>query len=233
MQDASKDHLLKRRLHASMAELKRRIAEALNQARAAMDDARSRGATTEIDALVAEVRQRDPALADDVRRYYDAIEDPAFLLKQMTSLWEQARDHGHTVAEELEHILGGDNHEFRNTPGLTPEQAYEELRKVVQDPRTLIDLSNAHDYHGSHTHAFHQFLGDQLFGPGEGLTFRQRLAGLEGTSQTVRAGSPDQFEKPFWARLWDEMFDSFDNLHGPEVLGAILQHHLDFPRWLP
>jgi hypothetical protein len=138
------------------------------------------------------------------------------------------------VAGELEHILGGPDpqlNEFENTPGLGPEEEIAEFREAVRDPRTLIDLSNSGDYHGSHTHAFQQYLGDLLFGRGEGARFRMRLADLTGPGRTVRTDA-GEYTEAFWAQVWDEVFDSTDDsLHSTEVLGKILQHALDFPRW--
>ena len=217
-----------------MKELKLHLAEALKKARAEHDLARPQGAPTEFDALIAELRQVDPVFAKKAERYFKAVEDPGFLLKQATHLWKQARDHGRTVGEELVHRLGGAEqgvNDFTNAPGLDSEAKLAEFHEAVKDPRVLNDLSNSGDYHGSLTHAFHQYLGDQLFGPGEGLKFRQQLAELKGTAKTVRPGEPGQYDQPFWSRVWDEMFDSYGNLHSPEVLGRILQQHLDLPRY--
>jgi hypothetical protein len=238
-QDNAKDYLKHRKFHDSARKVRADAAQKLQEAHDAMQKARQSGGPREIDALIAEIRQTDPAFADQVKLYYEKIEDPTFLEDAMVYLWEQARDHNRTVAEELEHILGGGrvaNREFWNTPGLKPEEGIREFQITVRNPRTIIDMSNAGDYHGSHTHSFHQFLGDRIFGPGGGLKFRLKLADLRGTSKTIRPG-PDQWEQPFWSRLWDEMFDadvdSPDGLHSPEVLGKILQHVLDFPRWDP
>jgi hypothetical protein len=193
------------------------------------------GGVREIDTLIAEIRKTDPAFADQVQRYYDAVEDPQFLEDAMADLWEQARLHDRTVADELEHILGGPDpqlNRFRNTPKLSREDAIEEFRRAVADARVLVDLRNAHDYHGSHTHAFHQYLGDRLFGAGEGLRFRLRIAALTGPGLTIRPGGANSYVKPFWSRVWDQLFDAEGHsLHSPEILGKILQHALDFPRW--
>ena len=221
--------------HGSVKELRKHLAQALEEAHTRAERGRQPGAAPEIDGLIAEVAKTDPAFAAKAKTYFDALADPKFLEDQMTYLWRQARDHGRTVAGELEHILGGGKppNEFRNTPDLKPEESIAEFREALRDPRPLVDLSFAGDFHGSHTHLFHQFLGDRLFGAGEGLTFRQRLAELAGPTKTVKPGSPDQFERPFWSQLWDAMFDAGGGLHSPEELGKILQHHLDFPRWDP
>ena len=46
-------------------------------------------------------------------------------------------------------------------------------------------------------------------------------------------GQADQWEKPFWSQVWDELFDAGgfeEGLHHPEALGRILQEELGFPR---
>ena len=224
----------KRKVHASVVEVERAVHEALKQ----VDEQAKAGpkGPREIDKQIAEIAKTDPAFADQVRRYYDAIGDPKFVEEQMVHLWEQARDHQRTPGEELEQLLGSGTegiNEFKNTPGLKPEAAIEEFRQTLVDPAPLVDLSSAGDHHGSHTHAFQQYLGDQLFGRGEGLKFRQKLATLKGPSKTQRSGQQDTYEKPFWSQLWDELFDASGNLHSPEKIGEILQDHLDFPRWDP
>ena len=103
----------------------------------------------------------------------------------------------------------------------------------MRDPRPLIDLSNAMDFHGAHGHAFQQYLCDCLFGPGKGLAFRQKVAELTGPSRTLPTG----VVQPFWSRAWDALFDAFrvegGGLRSPEVVGEMLQQAVDFPRWSP
>jgi hypothetical protein len=219
-----------RRFHESEQGVRNDAAAKLEIVHEQMQQARRDGGPGEIDRLIAEIRSTDPAFADEVKLYYDRMEDTKWVEDQMAFLWRSARRNNRTVADELEHILGGGkvaNREFWNTPGLKPEDAIREFQVAVKNPRTLIDMSNAADHHGSHTHAFQQFLGDRIFGPGGGARFRQRLAALEGTAKPIRPG----FDQPFWSQVWDEMFDAGEGMHSPEALGKILQHVLDFPRW--
>jgi hypothetical protein len=191
---------------------------------------------SEFDELLAELHTRDPEFAARVDEYYKPLENADFIEAAIEYLWDQARRHGHTVAQELEYILGGGHpdsiNEYRIPPGrLDPMEEFAAFREALKDPRTFIDLALSHEGHGSHIHAFQEFLGDRLWGRGKGREFRQKLAEVEGTSRTVDVGART-FEKPFWSRLWDAMFDADSpDLHSPEVLGWILQHLADFPRF--
>jgi hypothetical protein len=225
-----------RKFPFSEAELRKNAAEQLQEAyRKMLDPDGKRIVPPEVDALIAEARTKDPAFADQIQQYYDSIADPKFLEEQMVYLWDQARQNGRTVAQELEFQLGEGVNEFWNTPGLKAEDAIREFQAVLRDPRALVDLSFARDTHGSHTHAFHQFLGDRLWGKGTGLEFRRKLAGFDGTGVTIHPGQKDEFLKPYWSRIWDHLFDgdaTKHGLHSSEVLGKILQQVADFPRWI-
>jgi hypothetical protein len=225
-----------RKVHTSVVEVERAVRKALKLVAKKGKAASLAGGPRPIDALIAEIARTDREFAIKVRRYYDAMDDPAWVEQQMVHLWEQAAEHKRTTAQELEHLLGGDTkgiNEFRNADTETQHEAFEDFKKTLLDERPLVDLSSAGDHHGSHVHAFQQYLGDRLFGPGGGLEFRQQLAECQGPSKTRRTGQGDAFEEPFWAQVWDELFDDSDNLHTPEEIGKILQEHLDFPRWDP
>jgi hypothetical protein len=220
-----------RQFHTSETDLRAAVGPVLGRIRG--PGAKSR---RQLDELLAEVRKTDPQFADMLKRYYWGITNAKFIEDGMAYLWRQARDGNRTTAGQLEHNLGGGGgvNNFRNKAGLSPLDKFAEFREAVRDPRPLVDLTSASDFHGSHTHAFQQFLGDRLFGQGQGRAIRQRLAELEGPSKTIRKGEADEHEKPHWSRLWDEMLDAdkaTGQLNSPEVLGKILQEHLDFPRW--
>ncbi len=226
----------KRKSYTSLAELRPALMKELQAAHAVGEPERKLGAARTIVGLVAEIRKTDPVFADRVQQYFDAIEDPAFLEAKMAELWEQAGKNERTTAGETEHILGGGTpavNKFSNTPGihLFPKRFYAEFQTAIRDPRALVDESFAGDFHGSHIHAFHEYLGDCLFGPGEGRKFRQRLADLTGPSKTLPTG----VEQPFWSQVWDTIFDGRleDGLHSPEALGKILQEHLGYPKRAP
>ena len=221
---------------ASVEELRQRARERLSAARERMlEHRRTRGASNRWDGVIAELQTTDPAFAALAEEYYRAAENPDFIEEKLALLYEQARQHQRTMAAELEHILGGetpDINEFRNSPDLSPEQDFEEFRAQIRDPRTLVDLTFSNDVHGSHTHAFQEYLGDCLWGPGEGRRFRQRLAELTGTGERIQLGG-ESVERPFWSRAWEAIFDDdWPDMHSPEVLGRMLQEIADFPRWI-
>jgi hypothetical protein len=124
------------------------------------------------------------------REYFDAINDRQFLEDEMVRLWEQARDHGRTVAEELEHALGASG----NVNDFDPynESRGNEFQDALSDSRPIVDSPFAQDFHGAYTHMFHEYLGDRLWGRGAGQAFRLELP-----------------EGKRWD-LWDAMFDARD-----------------------
>ena len=104
----------------------------------------------------------------------------------------------------------------------------------MRDPRPLIDLSNAMDFHGAHGHAFQQYLCDCLFGPGKGLGVPPEGGRADGAV----ADAPDgRRATVLGRRAWDVLFDAFrvegGGLRSPEVVGEMLQQAVDFPRWVP
>jgi hypothetical protein len=165
----------------------------------------------ELDALPA----GEAAFAVASREYFDAINDREWLGNEIVRLWQQARDHGRTVGEELEHALGASG----NVNDFDPynELGNAEFQQALSDPRPIVDTPFAPDFHGAYTHMFHEYLGDRLWGKGEGRAYRQELARLAG-----------------W-KLWDLMFDAQSSagggLNAPEILGRILMVHVDFPAY--
>lgn len=208
-----------RMFHTSEADLRTHLTKALDDAMETtareLDAAKIANPRAELEGLVARVRQRDPAFAQRIVEYFDALEDTSSLRDRMIWLWKQARDNERTVAEELELLVGG---KAGVNPYHVPDLDPAKFKKALADPRALEDLSLSQDFHGTHVHMFHQLLGDMMWGPGEGLAFRQRLVA-----------------EPEWDKIWDVLFDATNGrlggLHEPETLGRILQQHLDFPRF--
>jgi hypothetical protein len=209
-----------RMFHTSEADLRSHLTKALDDAMETtakeLNAAKIANPRAELERLVADVQKRDPAFAKRIVAYYDALEDTRSLREHMVWLWQQARDNERTVAEELEALVGGKAgvnkyHE--------PDLDMKKFKDALADPRALEDLTFASDFHGTHVHMFHQLLGDLMWGPGEGLAFRQRL-----------------ISEPEWDKIWDVLFDATNGrqggLHVPETLGRILQQHLDFPRYV-
>jgi hypothetical protein len=213
----------RRQFYDSEAKLREGVSKALQTAiekakvKAAMYSEEWQKAQVQREEFFTELGKIDPQLAVKARRYDAAINDPRFLEEQMVYLWNEAAAHGRTMAGELEYILGrGNVNEFD-----PPRGQYQVFEDALRDPRPVVDIKFAPDIHGSHTHMFHEFLGDRLFGPGGGRDFRLRLATL-GWDR--------------WTYFWDVLFDApqkFQSLNSPEVLGEILQTHLDFPKWVP
>jgi hypothetical protein len=187
-----------------------------------------------IEDVLAWLDRHDKKFARRVRRYYKAIGDRKWVREQMVVLWNSARKNRRTVAEELEHLVtrGEKVTEFRNTPGLGRAERADEFRQAIAKPGPLLDRSFADDIHGSHIHMFHEWLGDRVFKRvGEGRQFRLDLANYaDGPGKTFFKGQADEWEQPFWSRVWDALFDEGRRgLHKAEDLNEILMTHLDFP----
>jgi hypothetical protein len=233
------DHPLtrNRQLHDSAQVVRAKAREALAAVKA--ESAQRGSHASELDALVAELAKSDAAFAAKARTYFDRIADASFLENAMVALWRKAAKRGVTVARELEILLGAEDprdvHTFQNTPGLEPKDMAADFARALADPRVFIDGAFANDVHGGHIHAFQQWLGDLIWGPGKGLEFRQDLLKAAGPSKTRLAGTDKEYEQPFWSRLWDELFDAprFSGFHSAEDLFTVLLAHLDFPFWDP
>jgi hypothetical protein len=204
-----------RRRYTSVAELRKGLREALRwgdeDTRTAHEEqAHRKKFQLQLDAV------GDRAFAERAREYFGALNDRKFLEDEMVRLWKQAGSHGRTVAQELEHALGASG----NVNDFDPynERGEDAFRRALRDPRPVVDSPFAQDFHGAYTHMFHEYLGDRLWGRGEGQAFRLELA-----------------KKKRW-KLWEAMFDAQSSegggLNAPEILGRILQAHLDFPAWL-
>jgi hypothetical protein len=219
---------LERKFHPSAASLRAHIGPLLKRQVKKARKYRRRKEDPGIDQLLEQLEMIEPGLVPKARSYYDALNNPQWIQEQMVYLWEQAAINQRTVAEELRHQLGDglDVTKYRTDEALEPRDQDEEFRKAISEPKPLVDLTFQDADHGSHVHMFHEWLGDRLFkAQHAGREFRQAVAKLHATGDADAA-------KPFWSRIWEELFDSFDDhaLHNPEVLGRILQNHLDFPR---
>jgi hypothetical protein len=230
----------KRSFPTTVEELKQMVTERLREARERMQKDPPRGVlASEFDKLLLHLRAVNPDFAARAEQYNAALQDADFVQEKLAQLWEQARAHNRTMADELEHILGGGQPnilEYEGHPGAdpSPEEEYEHFRQAIMDSRTFVDLEFADDVHSAHIHAFQEFLGDCLWGPGEGKEFWRELAELQEPTRTRHKGMPNEHEQPFWSRMWDAMFDtSSTNVHAPEVFGRILQEVADFPIWDP
>lgn len=230
----------KRWFPTTVAELKQMVTERLREARERMEKDPPQGIlASEFDKLLPDLRAVDPDFAARAEQYNAALQDADFVRDKLAQLWELARAHNRTMADELEHILGGgapnvNEYEDLPDPDPSPDEEYEHFRQAIMDQRTLVDLEFADDVHSAHIHAFQEYLGDCLWGPGEGKEFWRELAELQGETKTRNEGMVTEHQQPFWSRLWDAMFDtSPTHVHAPEVFGRILQEVADFPIWDP
>jgi hypothetical protein len=225
--------LEQRTFHGSEAEVRKALQESFERLDKRLAD-KGLYEAPEFDELLKWLEKNDAKFAAEVKLYYDALGDPKFIEEQALFLWNSARKNKTTVAAELERLVGRGQPttKFRNTPGMTPAAKTEEFREAIAKPGPFEDLAEATSPHGSHTHMFQEFLGDRLWKrAGAGRKFRLKLATYKkGPGKQIFPGSKDEWTKPFWSRLWDEMFDGANlNLHRPENLGDILHAHLDFP----
>jgi hypothetical protein len=216
--------------HVTERELRKAVRRALKDLKREAREWRARGKRSEIDVLASEIAKSDEPFAAQVRLYYKSKANSRWVENQIVRLWRQARANGRSPADELMAALGGDKrgvNRFQNSPGLKPKEAYEEFRQAVADARLLYDEALESTTHGAWIHMFDEWLGDILFGVGEGLKFRQKLAAFQGPSRTMRVLGQPEFEKPFWSRLWDALFDEVHpSMHMPEKIAPILEREL-------
>jgi hypothetical protein len=216
--------------HVTERELRKAVRRALKNVKRQARGAREMGKKSEIDFLANEIEKTDKPFAAQVRLYYKSKANSRWVENQIVRLWRQARANGRSPADELMAALRGDQrgvNRFQNTPGLKPKEEYEEFRRAVADDRLLFDEALEGTTHGAWIHMFDEWLGDILFGAGEGLKFRQKLATLQGPSRTMRVLGQPEFEKPFWSRLWDALFDEVHPaMHQPEKIAPILGQEL-------
>jgi hypothetical protein len=185
------------------------------------------GDPPKIKKIIQEIAAKDPKFAADLKLYHQRLSDPKFITSKLVELWHAARRNGHTMAEELELQLGSKTRgrESFNNDNTPVDQRTQEFKEMLERDRVFIDESFAQDFHGSHTHAFQEWLGNQIWPPDGGRTFRRRL---------LQVATPDAYQgkDPYWTQVWNQLFDAYNEqgLHAAEVLGRLLQEAADFPR---
>ena len=135
----------------------------------------------------------------------------------MVKIWQAAAADEITTTEELVKMVG------RGKPlKLMPDRELnpEEFGMFLREPAPRIDTHFKDVAHGAYTHVFDDALVAHILGgPDEAFLFRQMLTDVTG---------PEVDGYPFWARLWDALFDEVQagQINTPEVLGPILHKHL-------
>ena len=96
----------------------------------------------------------------------------------------------------------------------------EEFAAVLREPLPRLDNAFQGSAHGAYTHVFQELVfGDVV---------EDTRKFLKMLTYVTHPGDVPGMAKPFWAKLWDALFDSFTevNINRPERLGPILRDHL-------
>ena len=152
-----------------------------------------------------------------VEKVYAGARSREVVADVMLKIWQQAAADEITTTEELVKMVG------RGKPlKLMPDRELppEEFGMFLREPAPRIDTHFKDVAHGAYTHVFDDALvAHVLGGADEAFRFRQMLTDVTG---------PEVDGYPFWARLWDALFDEVQagQINTPEVLGPILHKHL-------
>ena len=201
--------------HATVAGLRQGVSEPL---------AKLNSGTTlneEWEAVRAEFGNLPPTEAnlyvvERVERVYGAVRDVERNTEKMVEIWTRAGGDEITTTEELTRIAGGG----QELDVIEDTLSSEEFGVILREPRPRLDNAFQGLDHGAYTHIFQErVFGDVVEDSREFLKMLSRVT------------HPSDFPgmaKPFWAKLWDALFDSFveGNINRPESLGPILRDHL-------
>lgn len=152
-----------------------------------------------------------------VQTVYEGVRSRKVISDLIVEIWQRAAVDEITTTEELVKIAGrGKPLKLLPAKQLSPEDFGMFLRERV--PR--IDTYFKSLDHGAYTHVFDDLIvGKVLGGADEAVIFRRMLTDMTG---------PELDGYPFWARLWDALFDEVEDgqINTPEMLGPILHRHL-------
>ena len=185
------------------------------------------GEWTELAPVLKEGRiaAANPDLMKDLERVHEALRDPDLIEQVMVEVWERAALDGITTEEALVRMAGGG----KKLPVIKRQLSPEKFRLVMKADPIFLDNAFKGSFHGVYSHALQE------------LVVAKKLGGLDGARRFRRliAAATDPAEgkvtEPFFAKVWDALFDSYDaaNLNSPEGLGPILHAHLGLPGRLP
>ena len=152
-----------------------------------------------------------------VEKVYAGARSRQVVADVMVKIWEKAAADQITTTEELVKMVGRGK-----ALKLMPDRELgaEEFGMFLREPAPRIDTHFKDLAHGAYTHVFDDALvAHVLGGADEAFHFRQMLTDVTG---------PEVDGYPFWARLWDALFDEVQagQINTPEVLGPILHRHL-------
>jgi hypothetical protein len=152
-----------------------------------------------------------------IHRIYEGARSRETVREVMVKIWRGAAADEVTTTEELVKMVGRGK-----ALKLMPDRELpaEEFGMYLREPAPRIDTHFKDLAHGAYTHVFDDALvAHVLGGADDAWLFRQMLTDVAG---------PEIDGYPFWARLWDALFDEVQagQINTPEVLGPILHRHL-------
>jgi hypothetical protein len=158
-----------------------------------------------------------------VRQVHEVTRSKQALEDGMVEIWELARKEGISTADEIVKIAGGGRE--------LGEPIEKELRPAefgarLQEDQPVLDLAFKGVAHGAYTHLFQQIVAAKVIGRENMTKFRQVLSKVTHPAGDMTLS--DGTVKPFWARVWDGLFDEIRGEHTntPEELGPVLHDEL-------
>jgi hypothetical protein len=167
----------------------------------------------------------NPDLMKDLERVHEALRDPDLIEQVMVEVWERAALDGITTEEALVRMVG----RGKKLPVIKRQLSPEKFRLVMKADPIFLDNAFKGSLHGAYSHAIQELVvAKKLGGLGAAREFRRLIAAATDPAE-------GKAMEPFFAKVWDALFDSYDavNLNSPEGLGPILHAHLGLPGRLP
>ena len=158
-------------------------------------------------------------------RVHEALRDPDLIEQVMVDVWERAALDGISTEQALVRMTGGG----KRLPVIKRQLTPKKFKLLMEADPIFLDNAFAGGRHGVYSHALQELVVAKKLGsrtpPASSATCRRGDGSRE--SATLR--------EPFFAKLWDALFDSYSavNLNSPEGLGPILHGHLGLPEHLP
>jgi hypothetical protein len=179
---------------------------------------------TELAPVLKEARviAANQDLVKDLERVHQALRDPDLIEQVMVEVWERAARDGITTEEALVRMAGrGKKPPVIKRDTLSPKR----FKQVIEADTMFIDEWFKTDFHGAYSHLFQELVvAKKLGGMDAARNFRHLIAAATNPAE-------GNVKIPFFAKVWDALFDSYDavNLNSPEGLGPILHAHLGLP----
>jgi hypothetical protein len=151
-----------------------------------------------------------------VERVYAGIRSPERNMDTIVDIWTRAGADQITTTDEVTRIVGG-GRELKVTEEVLDAEPF---GMTLREPLPRVDNAFKGSDHGAYTHIFQEILlRGVIEDPRE---FFKMLSYV-----THPADYPGMV-KPFWARLYEALFDSFveGSINRPENFGPVLRDHL-------